>query len=53
MVWLKSGGSLVIQPTEALTVIDVNTGKAVAGKKKVQETFLRLILKLLRRLLGR
>lgn len=42
MVWLKSGGSLVIQPTEALTVIDVNTGKAVAGKKKVQETFLKV-----------
>jgi ribonuclease G len=42
MVWLKSGGSLIIQPTEALTVIDVNTGKAVAGKKKVQETFLKV-----------
>lgn len=42
MVWLKSGGSIVIQPTEALTVIDVNTGKAVAGKKKVQETFLKV-----------
>ncbi len=42
LVWLKSGGSLVIQPTEALTVIDVNTGKAVAGKKKVQETFLKV-----------
>lgn len=42
LVWLKSGGSLVIQPTEALTVIDVNTGRAVAGKKKVQETFLKI-----------
>jgi len=42
LVWLKSGGTLVIQPTEALTVIDVNTGKAVAGKKKVQETFLKI-----------
>jgi ribonuclease G len=42
MVWLKSGGTLVIQPTEALTVIDVNTGKAVAGRKKVQETFLKV-----------
>lgn len=41
-VWLKSGGSLVIQPTEALTVIDVNTGKAVSGKKQVQETFLKI-----------
>lgn len=44
LVWLKSGGTLVIQPTEALTVIDVNTGKAVAGKKKVQETFLKVNL---------
>lgn len=44
LVWLKSGGSLVIQPTEALTVIDVNTGKAVTGKKKVQETFLKVNL---------
>ena len=44
MVWLKSGGTLVIQPTEALTVIDVNTGKAVAGKKQVQETFLKVNL---------
>ncbi|NLL72566.1 MAG: ribonuclease E/G [Clostridiales bacterium] len=43
-VWLKSGGTLVIQPTEALTVIDVNTGKAVAGKKKVQDTFLKVNL---------
>lgn len=42
MVWLKSGGSIVIQPTEALTSIDVNTGRAVAGKKKAQETFLRV-----------
>ena len=31
-VWLKSGGYLVIQPTEALTVIDVNTGKCVSKK---------------------
>ena len=33
-VWLKSGGYLVIQPTEALTVIDVNTGKYEGGKRK-------------------
>lgn len=44
MVWLKSGGSIIIQPTEALTVIDVNTGKAVNGKKNVQETFLKVNL---------
>ncbi|MBR4725594.1 MAG: ribonuclease E/G [Lachnospiraceae bacterium] len=39
-VWLDSGGYLVIQPTEALTVIDVNTGKAVSGKTVPEETFL-------------
>ena len=36
-VWLKSGGYLVIDPTEALTVIDVNTGK-YSGKKLRRET---------------
>lgn len=41
-VWLKSGGYLVIEPTEALTVIDVNTGKAVKGKKNEQETFYKI-----------
>ena len=42
-VWLKSGAYLVIQPTEALTVIDVNTGKCIS-KKKDDETFLRINL---------
>lgn len=32
-VWMKSGAYLVIQPTEALTVIDVNTGKCISRKK--------------------
>lgn len=31
-VWLDSGAYLVIEPTEALTVIDVNTGKAINKK---------------------
>jgi len=31
-VWLKSGGYLVIEPTEALTVIDVNSGKYESKK---------------------
>lgn len=31
-VWLKSGGYLVIEPTEALTVIDVNSGKSDTGR---------------------
>ncbi len=42
-VWLKSGGYLVIQPTEALTVVDVNTGK-YTGKKKKSDTFLKINL---------
>lgn len=33
-VWLNSGGYLVIQPTEALTAIDVNTGKYEGGKNQ-------------------
>ncbi len=31
-VWLKCGGYLIIEPTEAMTVIDVNTGKFSKGK---------------------
>ena len=30
-VWLKNGGYIIIEPTEALTAIDVNTGKYVGG----------------------
>ncbi len=41
-VWLKSGGNLVIEPTEALTVIDVNTGKAIDGKRKKETTFFKI-----------
>lgn len=40
-VWLKSGGFLVIQPTEAMVVIDVNTGR-YTGKKAVQETYFKI-----------
>lgn len=42
-VWMKSGGYLVIQPTEALTVIDVNSGKSIS-KKQVQEHYLKINL---------
>lgn len=42
-VWLKSGAYLVIQPTEALTVIDVNTGKFISNKNK-EEGFLKVNL---------
>lgn len=33
-VWLKCGGYLVIEPTEAMTVIDVNSGKNEAKKQE-------------------
>ena len=39
-VWLPSGGSLIIERTEALTVIDVNTGKNV-GTSSLEETVYR------------
>ena len=39
-VWLKSGGYLVIEETEALTVVDVNTGK-YTGERSLQGTVLR------------
>ncbi|MBQ4560201.1 MAG: ribonuclease E/G [Tyzzerella sp.] len=42
-VWLKSGAYLVIQPTEALTVIDVNTGKCIS-KKQDDEAYLKINL---------
>jgi len=38
-VWLKSGGYIVIELTEALTSIDVNTGSYV-GKRNLEETIL-------------
>ncbi len=39
-VWLPSGGSLIIESTEALTVIDVNTGKNV-GSSNLEDTVYR------------
>jgi len=39
-VWLKSGGYIVIDQTEALTTIDVNTGRFV-GKRNQEETVLK------------
>lgn len=40
-VWLKSGGYLVIEPTEALVSIDVNSGKYETGKEP-EETYYRI-----------
>lgn len=42
-VWLDCGGYLVIEPTEALTVIDVNTGKYESGKDQ-EKSFLKVNL---------
>ena len=39
-VWLPSGGSLIVERTEAFTVIDVNTGKNV-GSSSLEETVYR------------
>ncbi|MBN2060205.1 MAG: Rne/Rng family ribonuclease [Deltaproteobacteria bacterium] len=39
-IWLKSGGYIVIELTEALTSIDVNTGSYV-GKRNLEETILK------------
>ena len=39
-IWLKSGGDIKIDQTEAMTVVDVNTGKFV-GKKSLEDTILR------------
>jgi len=46
-VWLKSGGYIVINQTEALVAIDVNTGKYV-GKKNLEETVFRTNLEAIR-----
>ena len=39
-VWLKCGGYLIIEETEALTVIDVNTGKFI-GKNNLEDTIVK------------
>jgi len=39
-IWLKSGGYIIIEKTEALVAIDVNTGKFV-GKRKQSDTILK------------
>ncbi|MBD5095974.1 MAG: ribonuclease E/G [Lachnospiraceae bacterium] len=39
IAYLKSGGYLVIEPTEAMTVIDVNSGKAIKGKNREEDLF--------------
>ncbi|MFC1532519.1 ribonuclease E/G [Thermodesulfobacteriota bacterium] len=48
-IWLKSGGYIVIEMTEALTAIDVNTGSYV-GKRNLEETILKTNLEALKEL---
>ncbi len=46
-VWLKSGGSIIIEQTEALTAVDVNTGRYV-GKHNLEDTILKTNLEALK-----
>jgi len=46
-VWLKSGGYIIIEQTEALTAIDVNTGRFV-GKRNLEDTILKTNLEAVR-----
>ncbi len=41
-VWLKSGGYIIIEQTEAMVVIDVNTGKFDGKKKDREQNFLKI-----------
>lgn len=41
-VWLKSGGNIVIEQTESLVAIDVNSKKAIEGKKDLEKTFFKV-----------
>jgi ribonuclease G len=40
-VWLKSGGSIVINQTEALVAIDINTGKYVGKTARLEDTIIK------------
>ncbi len=46
-VWLKSGGYIIIEQTEALTAVDVNTGRFV-GRRRVEDTILKTNLEAVR-----
>jgi ribonuclease G len=48
-IWLRSGGYIVIEMTEALTAIDVNTGSYV-GKRNLEETILKTNLEAVKEL---
>ncbi|HLE41167.1 MAG TPA: Rne/Rng family ribonuclease [Nitrospirota bacterium] len=46
-VWLKSGGYIIVDQTEALTTIDINTGRYV-GKRTLEDTILKTNLEAVR-----
>ncbi len=50
-IWLKSGGYILVDQTEALTAIDVNTGK-YTGKRNLEETILRTNLEAVREIVA-
>jgi ribonuclease G len=50
-VWLKSGGTLIIDQAEALTAIDINTGRFV-GKRNLEETILKTNLEAVKEVAG-
>ncbi len=50
-VWLKSGGYLIVDQSEALTAVDVNTGRFV-GKRDLEETVLRTNLEAVREIVN-
>ncbi len=41
-IWLKCGGFITIDKTEALTAIDVNTGKYIGGASKAEDTIFKV-----------
>lgn len=43
-VWLKSGGYIIVEPTETLTVIDVNSGKYASAKRDKEAEVLKINL---------
>ena len=52
-VWLKSGGYIVINQTEALVAIDINTGKYAGKTSRPEDTIVKTNVDAIMRLCGR